>query len=351
MNRYQIYEVSAEKNHAGSKATADVKIIAEKYGYTPVKVRMISEEDTFTAKVRRQIQWIADWHAVYKRIDASSVVLLQCPFHHKQINRERILRRLKEEKKVRFITLVHDVEKLRGFRYSEYYRHEFAFMLELSDILIVHNQVMKDYFVSQGCSPERIVCLEIFDYLYSGKKSLPQFERTITVAGNLDTTKCGYIKELAQLKEVSVDLYGSNYDPSLSGKNIHYHGSFPASEIPGMLNKGFGAVWDGNSIIGCQGDAGQYLRYNNPHKLSLYLASGLPVVIWKEAAEASFVVQNHLGFAVDDLLAAEKQINEISEEDYRRMTESVSQIAEKLKAGWYTQQALKQAEAILEGIK
>ena len=34
MNRYQIYEVSAEKNHAGSKATADVKIIAEKYGYS-----------------------------------------------------------------------------------------------------------------------------------------------------------------------------------------------------------------------------------------------------------------------------------------------------------------------------
>ncbi|NRO11242.1 Beta-1,6-galactofuranosyltransferase WbbI [Lactobacillus helveticus] len=53
-------------------------------------------------------------------------------------------------------------------------------------------------------------------------------------------------------------------------------------------------------------NTGNYLRYNDPHKLSLYLASGIPVIIWKKAAEAKFVEENKVGITVDSL------------EDYRR---------------------------------
>ena len=92
--------------------------------------------------------------------------------------------------------------------------------------------------------------------------------------------------------------------------NINYHGSFGVDEIPSKLTRGFGLVWDGDSLDGCRGQSGQYLRYNNPHKLSLYLSSGLPVVIWTGAAEAGFVREHGVGLCVDSLNDLEVQQEE-----------------------------------------
>ena len=54
----------------------------------------------------------------------------------------------------------------------------------------------------------------------------------------------------------------------------------------------FGLVWDGISVETCAGVYGEYLKVNNPHKTSLYLASGIPVIIWKEAAWLSLLNAN-----------------------------------------------------------
>ena len=178
---------------------------------------------------------------------------------------------------MKYISLVHDVEKLRGFRYNDYYAREFRTMLELMDVLIVHNDRMAAYFVDLGIEPERIIKLDIFDYLQTDyKKSVPAFEKEITVAGNLDTVKCGYIGQLHQLNPMKVRLFGPNFDEKLASYgNIQYGGNLRPDEIPLRLDRGFGLIWDGSSIEGCLGDAGQYLRYNNPHKLSLCLSSGI----------------------------------------------------------------------------
>ena len=97
------------------------------------------------------------------------------------------------------------------------------------------------------------------------------------------------------LKDVKVNLYGMNYDTELDAcENIHYYGSFAADEIRISSIR----VWSGlgwRQYQWMSGEAGQYVRYNNPHKLSLYLSSGLPVVIWENAAEAEFVKRYGLG--------------------------------------------------------
>lgn len=62
-----------------------------------------------------------------------------------------------------------------------------------------------------------------------------------------------------------------------------WHGSFKPEESPEHLQ----GVWDGDSVDTCAGNTGAYLRYNNPHKTSLYLACGMPVIVWKEAAIAA----------------------------------------------------------------
>ena len=151
MRRYQIVEVTESLNHAGSKATADFAKIADQCGYERVNIKMNTTAESKLAKLQRQIGYYFDWNKCYDAIENESVVLLQHPFHHKQLTREKILSKLKCEKRVKFISVVHDVEELRQFMNNqEYYQHEFEFMLEIADVIVVHNSKMLNFFVEKG---------------------------------------------------------------------------------------------------------------------------------------------------------------------------------------------------------
>lgn len=289
MQKYQIIETSDNFNHAGTKATADISQIAFKLGYNLIHVRMLTTKISKIAMLQRQLGYFVDWHQCYKKVTEDSIILLQHPFHYKQFTRQIILKKLKNKKHVKFISVIHDVEELRAFRYNNYYKKEFDFMLQIADVLIVHNESMKNFFVKKGIPKEKLISLQVFDYLQPEQKSKKKiFEPSITVAGNLDVKKCGYINQLGNLG-IKVKLFGPNYEAGLDKyNNIEYQGQFAPEQIPSKLTGGFGLVWDGDGIDGCIGQAGQYLRYNNPHKLSLYLSSGLPVVIWNKAAALTY---------------------------------------------------------------
>ncbi len=342
MDKYQIVETTKQFNHAGTKATADISVVAEKMGFQKLYLKMRTTKSGYLAKAQRQVGYYIDWNNCYQAITEGSVVLLQHPFHYPQLTRDKLLYKLKKEKKVKFISVVHDVEELRAFRYNDYYKREFEVMLDIADVIIVHNQVMLEWFVGRGVPREKLVNLKLFDYLLDSQESKQvTFERSINIAGNLDVTKCGYIGQLGRLEGVKVNLYGPNFDEKMRQcSNIDYHGSFPVDEIPNQLNKGFGLVWDGESIDGCKGLSGQYLRYNNPHKMSLYIASGLPIVIWKEAAQARFVEENGIGICVGSLEEIGGTLSRMSENEYCGLIENVNKINNEVTTGKYAENAL-----------
>ena len=100
-------------------------------------------------------------------------------------------------------------------------------------------------------------------------------------------------------------------------------------------------------VNGCQGQSGQYLKYNNPHKLSLYLSSGLPVVIWKDAAEAKYVMDKKVGIAVGSLTELKSIFDDMDENSYYELCENVKFISKKLRKGHFATKAIKEAEALL----
>lgn len=360
-DKFQITEISADFSHAGTKATADFAEVAERLGFRRIPVRMVTTRPGALAKVERQIGFRKDWAKAYRAVAPGSLVLLQEPFHYPQLTREKILRRMKVEKNVRFIIIIHDIEALRKFRDSDYYRREFRTMLELADVMIVHNKAMHDYMRTFKVPPEKLVTLEIFDYLQPDRPEvpLPKFARSITIAGNLDPVKCGYIGELDRLKRVEINLFGPNYKPFTNGRDelateieadandlapaIHYKGVLPPDKIPYALTEGFGLVWDGNTVATCGGDAGNYLRYNSPHKLSLYLSSGLPVVLWSQSAEAAFVEEHKAGITVDSLFDLKKKLDRVTEADYMEMARRAAEIGKKMRTGGFAQAALNEA--------
>ncbi len=350
MNKYQIFETEKDKHNAGSKAVSDVGTIAQSLGYQKCLLHFNNDKDGTLPKIERQITFYHDWNHVYKEIEDNALVLIQNPYHHGQLTRNKTLSNLKDKKNCHFISLIHDVEEIRKYRYSDYYKEEFEFMKNLSDVFIVHNDRMKQWFIENGFDTDRLVTLEIFDYLQNKDTSVyPVFDKSITIAGNLNTQKSNYIRELSELQGAEVNLYGSNYDDSLNTYPfIHYYGSLSASEIPMKLNKGFGLVWDGSSVDGCKGPAGEYLKYNNPHKLSLYLSSGLPVVIWNQAAEAEYVTDNHVGITVSSLRELSAVFETITAEQYQEMCRNAQLISGKLKEGYYTKKAILTAEKIIK---
>ena len=135
-------------------------------------------------------------------------------------------------------------------------------------------------------------------------------------------------------------MFGPNFDTNYSDK-IKYNGAFSPEEIVHVITDlKFGLVWDGESINSCTGLMGDYLKLNNPHKTSLYLAAGVPVIVWKEAAMADFIIANNLGITVDSLEDLETKINSISINEYSKMRENAKNFSKKLINGYFTKNSI-----------
>lgn len=350
-DKFQIWECIGSSNTAGGRAPADIKNILTELGYYAVNVHPYKGEEGSDDWGWSQRRLEQDWGHCFETIPEHSILLLQYPFCQKQDIRNSMLLRLKTEKKVRIIVFVHDVEVLRKIFLDKSAEEDFNFILRLADIFIVHNMKMLTYFTELGISSNRLIPLHVFDYLLKSQKKTVVFEKSITIAGNLQITKSPYIEQLSRLAPLKVHLYGPNYEGKNAADNINYHGSYSSDEIPQILDRGFGLVWDGDSLEGCFGDTGEYLRYNNPHKLSLYLAAGIPVIIWKDAAESFFVKENNLGIIVNSLYEIPSILAEMNEETYKEYLCHVNIISERIIHGYYTKKALKSAEGILSTMK
>lgn len=335
-NLYQIVEFRLQNFTAGQKAPVDVAKIAEKVGYQP----LVLCRGTISESGKRQSA--AEWQDVCDKIADNATVLVQLPTCDQSDGIDALLK-IKREKGLKIIGILHDIDIFRGEQ-AQYNKRQYELLSILADLLIVHNQKMIDLLVEQGFSKDMLIDLEIFDYLVVEEpKELPS-DGGVVIAGNLSTKKSEYIGKLHEIKEVNFNLFGANYEEKKESENIRYFGSFLPDELISKLQGSYGLVWDGDSVETCRGATGRYLKINNPHKLSLYLAVGLPVIIWSEAAEADFVLREGVGITVRSLHDLPEKLAEVAPGEYRNMKQNAKRIGEKLRAGAYMRKALEQAE-------
>lgn len=332
MAKYCIVERNFVENHAGSKARNDVADILTKNGWIPLSVHHSEEKGNWDKIKMLYFTW-NDWRKVTNQVPEGSELLIQYPLAmYPKVSTVAIpfLQKLKK-RNVKLIFLIHDLDSLRGV----YTNREQEF-LETADVIIAHNPVMVEYLKKNGYEQKEIRSLDIFDYLipdYTGM-SIPGKKNQIVIAGNLKREKAGYAYQLENIPgEIEFCLYGPNYTGVANGKNVTYCGQFSPDELPEKLKGGFGLVWDGIDTESCSGIFGEYLKYNNPHKASLYLASALPVIVWKQSAISRFVVQNNLGIAVESLSEISEELDKIREEDYENMRKNVIRFREELRCG------------------
>ncbi len=110
----------------------------------------------------------------------------------------------------------------------------------------------------------------------------------------------------------------------------------------------FGLIWDGDSVETCSGAFGDYLKFNNPHKTSLYLSMELPVFIWDKAALADFIVDNRIGYAVGSIKEMQEIVDSMTIETYKQISENTKIISQKIRTGSYFRDVL---EEVIDDLK
>ena len=355
MNYY--IQIKAKKREtAGFKAPEDVNRICESMGMRPIEFPKFPNH---YSKLRKRL-WLytvvpMNWLKVLLRVKKGDVVFFQHPMYANRLITPMV-KLIKKVKKCYFAALIHDLESLRkgigGVVSYKQDREEYSdtVMLDAFDRVICHNPSMRAYMLGRGFTEEKLVTLGIFDYLCpdNGHKPELQDKPRIAVAGNLAPTKSGYVYDM-DVSSISLNLYGIHFDEkAFHGKeNVRYNGAFHPDELPANLEGSFGLVWDGPVSSTCAGNTGEYLKYNNPHKTSLYLSANLPVIIWSQAALASFITENGLGIAVDSLDQIDGAVRGLSQADYQKMTKNVHKMGGKIREGYFFRTA---AEAVIAGV-
>ncbi|MDE6284730.1 MAG: hypothetical protein K2M17_03205 [Bacilli bacterium] len=295
---------SKEKN-ASSKAKVDVSSILHRLGfkdlYKPSQYRIV-----------RIIQQF--WNIIFLPKDIVLVIQYQShiPFFYRLLSLKR---------KITKIAILHDVESLRGKLPKE----KEIKILNGFDLIIDHNPAMREYLVSNGLKSP-IQDIGIFDYLLNSSIRVnTQFDRySIFFAGNLYKSK--FLSKLGSLQDLNFNIYGSSFDGIkniIDQPNVYYKGAFLPDDLISNIEGGWGLVWDGDDLATCSGATGEYLKYNNPHKVSMCIVSERPLIIWSQSAMAKYILSKGIGICVNNLYELSDIIRKITDCEYKEMVEKV----------------------------
>ena len=349
--RYYIIEGKPDGDYnASSKARNDVEKILEKKDINKYFIRTVNGvQNNKLMKWKQFLDYkfnCKKWDKGLSGMRNNDIVFIQYPILNTTLNLDKIIKKYRN-KGIIFVAIIHDLDSLRfkpeiqgKILYNRVYKED-KYLLNEFNYIIAHNNSMKNELVKLGISSDKIIELELFDYLLD--KEPKNIVRTkndpIIIAGNLSPEKAQYLGKLNTLK-VNFNLFGVGYNDSMSGDNIAYKGKFKPEELLDYLEGSFGLVWDGISLDTCTGGFGEYLKYNNPHKVSLYLTAGIPVIVWSKSALAKFVIDNNVGIVIDSLNDLESKLNLISDKDYEKMLENTKRISAKTKNGQFMTDAI-----------
>lgn len=345
MKEYVLITVIKSINsNAGPKAPRDIRDILEKTG----KVESVFLE------AERYLDYPLFLHLIHelKRIQTENKnVILQYPlqpflYFEQQKLFSEAFSYLNPEKT---IIWVHDINKIRFTQRPECYT-EMEWLKPFRHF-IVHNAVMEKYLQEQ-LGVGDCIQNEIFDYICTInnqqeiRRSTLDFIPQIIFAGNLEGEKSFFLYDLEPEKmRFRMNVYGKR-EGLIKNAKICYRGNFSSDILPGRLKGDFGLIWDGAISSENINSYKDYTRYNAPHKFSCYMAAGLPVIAWREAAIAEVIRKYQVGYLIDSLY----EINDLDFSLYEEYRKNAQKLGEKVRSGYFTRQVFEQIKRIWKAV-
>ena len=317
---------------AFQKARVDVMTILKKEGYEAVLFPSF-----------RSIKAIsAFWKRLSGTVKKGDHIAVEFPCFQKR--RLYLVKLFTLLRKVPFYVIIHDITSLR----QQISPAKEIAALKLFDGAVSHNYSMTRWLRENGYT-KKIVDLCAFDYLteenlpYAIAEGTKPFQ--LMYAGNLSFAKAEYIYHpgFAGYKNFKLNVYGQYLEEDkFKGSGVVYKGTFnPGTPVLDTVYQ-YGLIWEGTSIDTCAGEFGDYIRYNNSHKFSLYLALGLPVIAWKQAAIAKFILEHQIGFVVDSIGQLNDMLEHGEHDQYQGYVKNVKALSSKIRNGYFMKTAMDQ---------
>lgn len=326
MKKFVIEVTEGQQFTAGSKAKQDVVTFLEQENYKKISIHIP------TNKIFRVITGLHIWKGALKEISSGDLIVYQYPAYSRIIG-DFFLKQIQHVDCTKVI-LLHDLDSLRIYKNSpKDIKRELNFLNQF-DFIICHNDVMKKWLLDHQID-KPVYSLKIFDYDENLPLQSIEKDNPVVFAGNLAKSK--FLTKLDM--DTKFDIFGVSPSDRYP-KNVLYKGAFPPDELGEHLIGSFGLVWDGDALEGCSGVTGEYMRYNNPHKTSLYLTLGIPVIIWDRAALSGFVRENNVGITVSNLNELDELVKILPESKYRIMQENAKLMSSKLRSGYFIKDVL-----------
>lgn len=314
--------VSNELN-AGPKAPRDILQILKKH--FSIRYQLFYCPTNRMEKLREQIRKLYLFYFVIAH--SKTLTVVQYPLIH--------LQKLTQKLGKNGILFIHDLNSIR------YGTEDEIQVIASYKYIVAHNEKMKRYLVCQGIEKHKIYTLELFDYLcnegFPPERTFSPSHVVVVFAGNLIAKKTPFLYQLEEEKmNFTMHLYGVGISQDLHSK-ILYKGAFLPEDLPNSFDGDFGLVWDG-VLDDSDQDEGfkKYTKYNNPHKLSCYIAAGLPVIVWDQSAISDFVLKNNLGYAISSL----EEISSLSFSDYEEKKKNVMKFRSRVREGYFTRKVM-----------
>ena len=297
------------------------------------------------------------WKKALRTVRPGDTLIIHSPNSEKFLAYAGMIRRL-HNRGVRIITITFELET---FFVMDYRRFAFAkrmtskrteaVLFRNSDAIVVHNDVMKRMLGEAGFDTGRMFSVGVMDYLCEDPLGDEPCERVgkekpVIYAGHLTSEKSTFEYDLPE--GFRCNLYGSDYTGPVSD-DVRYMGVFDPMTLMNVMEGSFGLVWEGDSCSGCSGAYGDYLTFNNPHKIALYIASGIPVIVWSGAAMADFVRKENCGLIVDDLYCVPEMISDLSDDEYENMRLNACRVGRSMREGRHIRQAVESALKYIDG--
>lgn len=259
---------------------------------------------------------------------------------------EKLLKPILTIKKIRHFQVVYLIHDLFSLAYNQsgsikIHKKEInkdIQQMSQCDYVIAHNPIMIKRLRQFGCK-SKLISLGIFDYAINTNLKKRAWKEhdcwQIVFAGSLSKSPFLYTIDKTKHKYEMI-VYGK---PQSSFQSNKYKGAIAPEELPGVIEGHFGLIWEGHYAIST---VDNYTLINNPHKLSMYIVAGLPVIAWKESAAGHFIKQHKIGFTIASLDELDNCLSEITSEQYEQMYNQCIKLRKFLCEGRYIKDALSQ---------
>ncbi|MCL2681481.1 MAG: beta-1,6-galactofuranosyltransferase, partial [Streptococcaceae bacterium] len=192
---------------------------------------------------------------------------------------------IKENRKAKSVAIIHDVldYMMAGDDFVTDNSFDLYQLSHYFDLIIAHNEKFAQRLKNDGINLP-MVSLHLFDYPHEVALKKKTFKHQLYYPTGRELNSVDYSGKTT-IKVISRMEKGNPDWPD----NVEYLGGMTSKEVMAFFDGGFGLVNSNNMVEQETPGVREYAKYNNPTKLSTYIASGLPVIVTSESAHAEWI--------------------------------------------------------------